>query len=80
MRMNMSSALESRYIRMIAAFVMAIGLFLFSSMIYIASGNAAVLTDETFTMFVVGLIAGGVITAFGAVLFYFPRLGELGSN
>ena len=77
----MFSSLEPRYIKMIAAYVMSIGLFLFSSMIYIASGNAEVLTGVTFKMFVVGLIAGGIITAFGAVLFHLPKLlGELDSN
>ena len=69
----MSSTLELRYTRMIAVFVMSIGLFLFSSMIYIASGNAEVQTGVTFKMFVVGLIAGGVIAAFGAILFYFAK-------
>ena len=75
----MSSSLEPRHIRMIAVFVMSIGFLLFSSMIYIASSSAGVPAGVTFMMFVVGLIAGGVIAAFGAVLFHFPKLGELGS-
>jgi hypothetical protein len=76
----MFSSLEPRYMRMITAFVMSIGLFLFSSMIYIASGNAEVLSGVTFKMFVVGLIAGGVIATFGAVLFHFAKLGKLDAS
>ena len=76
----MSSSLEPRYTRIIATFVMLIDLFLVSSMTYIALSGAEFPTSVTFKMFVIGLIAGGVITAFGAILLHFSKLGELGSS
>lgn len=76
----MSSSLEPRYTRIIATFVMLIGLFLVSSMTYIALSSAEFPAGVTLKMFVIGLIAGGVITAFGAILLRSSKLGALGSS
>jgi hypothetical protein len=76
----MLAPMKLDHIRMIAVLVMIIGLFLFSSMIFITLSNAAVPTGIAFTMFAVGLISGGIMAAFGVVFFLHPKLGHWGTN
>lgn len=73
-------AMDPRHTRLIAAFVVAIGLFLIFAMIYTAAGNPAAVTGIVFKMFLAGIVSGMVISAFGAILFYTAKLSSTKSN
>ena len=76
----MVKPLSSGHIQFVAGLIMLIGTFLFSSMVLIAVGNLAALAGEILMMFIVGCAAGMIITALGALLFFKPKLGQLGSD
>ena len=75
----MIGPMKIQHIRMIATLVMLIGAFLLFSMIFIAFQSGASLSGIALKMFVAGLVAGGVITILGGVLFTHPSLGQLGT-
>jgi hypothetical protein len=75
----MGEPLNLRHIQVLAGFIMLIGTILLSSMVIIALGNLAALKGVVATMFIVGCAAGALIVAVGAVLFFKPKIGQLGS-
>ena len=72
--------MKLQHIRMIAVLVMLIGSFLFFSMVFVAFHSEALLSGIALKTFVAGLVAGGVITVLGGVLFTHPSLGQLGTS
>ncbi len=76
----MIAPMKNKHIRMIAVLVILIGAFLFFSMIFTAFQSGTLLSGIALKMFVVGLVAGGVILVLGGVLFTRPSLGQLGTS
>ena len=72
--------MKLQHIRMIALLIMLIGAFLFLSMISVAFHAATLPTGIALKMFIAGLLAGGVIIVLGGILFFYPSLGQLGTN
>jgi hypothetical protein len=76
----MTGSLKLHHIRMFGVLIMLIGLFLISSMVLIAWNHSFDLMGVVFKMFIVGTLAGFVITFIGTVLFQYPTLGQWGAD
>ena len=76
----MLSPMKLQHIRMIAVLTTLIGAFLFLSMIFVAFSSGTLLTGIVMKMFIVGLVAGGLMVTFGLFLFLRPSIGQLGTS
>lgn len=76
----MLSPMKLQHIRMIAVLTTLIGVFLFLSMIFVAFSSGTLLAGIILKMFVVGLIAGGLMVTLGIILFLRPSIGQLGTS
>ena len=72
----MIAPLKLQHIRMVGAFVVLIGAFLFASMTLIALNSGVLPTGDALKMFVAGLLAGGLIMFLGGIVFIRPSLGQ----
>jgi len=76
----MLSPMKLQHIRMIAVLITLIGAFLVLSMIFIAFSSGTLLTGIVMKVFVVGLVAGGLMVTLGIFFFLRPSIGRLGTN
>ncbi len=76
----MLSPMKLQHIRMIAVLTTLIGVFLFLSMIFVAFSSGTLLAGIIMKMFVVGLVAGGLMVTLGIYLFLRPSIGQLGTS